>query len=181
LAPETAEIVQGLKNQGWRLCVASGDSPAAVEKVAGELGITDFQGNLLPGQKQARVREFQKLGHTVAMAGDGINDAPALAQADIGLAMRHGTDVALHTAGVTLLRPGIRGILDARNLSAAVRKNIRQNLWLAFLYNVIAIPLAAGALYPAFGLQLTPVWAGLAMSSSSLSVIFNALRLSKIS
>jgi Cu+-exporting ATPase len=145
--------------------------------VAANLGITDVEAEVLPEQKNAVVRRLRQEGHVVAMAGDGVNDAPALAEADVGIAMGTGTDVAMQSAGVTLVKGDLAGIDRARVLSRATMRNIRQNLVLAFVYNLLGIPLAAGVLYPAFGLLLSPVIAAAAMSLSSVSVITNALRL----
>jgi Cu+-exporting ATPase len=145
--------------------------------VARRLGIKDIVAEVLPEQKLAEVQRRQRAGRVVAMAGDGINDAPALAQAQVGIAMGTGTDVAMESADITLVRGDLRGIARARALSAATRRNIRQNLFWAFLYNVLALPVAAGVLFPLFGLLLSPMLAAAAMSLSSVSVIGNALRL----
>jgi Cu+-exporting ATPase len=156
---------------------ASGDSEATARAVARHLGLEEVHAGVLPEQKAEIVKRLQSEGHVVAMAGDGINDAPALAQADVGIAMSTGADVALESAGLTLLKGDLRGILRARRLSRATLANIRQNLFFAFVYNALGIPLAAGVLYPAFGLLLNPMIAAAAMSFSSVSVIANALRL----
>ena len=155
----------------------TGDNPATARRIAAQLGIDDFAAEMRPEQKHARVEELQSQGRKVAMAGDGINDAPALAQANVGIAMSTGTGVAIESAGITLLRGDLRGIVRALALSRATMRNIRQNLFFAFLYNLLGIPIAAGILYPAFGLVLSPMIAGAAMSLSSVSVITNALRL----
>ena len=147
--------------------------------VADRLGIDDFAAGVLPEQKSDIVRKYQQLGKRVAMAGDGINDSPALAAADVGIAMGDGTDIAMESAGVTLIGGDLRGIVRARRLSEATVRNIRQNLFFAFVYNGAGVPVAAGALYPAFGLLLSPMLAAAAMSLSSVSVIANALRLGR--
>ena len=155
----------------------TGDDRATAEAVAGELGIDEVIAGVLPDAKAETVSALQGRGAVVAMAGDGINDAPALAQAQVGIAMGTGTDVAMESAGVTLVKGDLRGIVRARALSAATLGNIRQNLFFAFLYNALGVPLAAGALYPWTGLTLSPMVAAAAMSLSSVSVIANALRL----
>jgi len=177
LKTTTAEAVQALHSLGLRVVMLTGDHPVVAQRIASELGIDDFAAGMRPEQKHARVAELQKQGHKVLMAGDGINDAPALAQADVGIAMSTGTDVAIESAGITLLHGDLRGIVRALALSRAVMRNIRQNLFFAFIYNLIGVPIAAGVLYPAFGLVLSPMIAGAAMSLSSVSVISNALRL----
>jgi Cu+-exporting ATPase len=175
---ETArEAVRELHEQGVRIVMLTGDSKKTAEAVAKKLGIDDVRAEVLPDQKAEAVRALQKQGRTVAMAGDGINDAPALAQAQVGIAMGTGTDVAMESAGVTLVRGDLRGIVRARLLSQRTMSNIRQNLFFAFVYNAAGVPLAAGVLYPAFGVLLSPVVAAAAMSLSSVSVIANALRL----
>jgi Cu+-exporting ATPase len=158
----------------------TGDHRETAEAVASELGIDEVIAEALPDRKHEVVRRIRSEGHIVAMAGDGINDAPALAQAHVGIAMGTGTDVAMESAGVTLVKGDLRGIVRARRLSRATMRNIRGNLLLAFGYNVLAVPLAAGALYPAFGLLLSPMIASAAMSFSSVSVIANALRLRRV-
>ena len=177
LKPTALEAVQALHALGLRVVMLTGDNPPTAQRVAAQFGIDDFAAEMRPEQKYARVLELQKQGRKVAMAGDGINDAPALAQADVGIAMSTGTDVAMESAGITLLHGDLRGIVRALALSRATMRNIRQNLFFAFVYNLLGVPLAAGILYPAFGLLLSPMIAGAAMSLSSVSVITNALRL----
>jgi Cu+-exporting ATPase len=155
----------------------TGDNRTTADAVARQLGIKEVEADILPDQKAKVVRRLQSEGHTVAMAGDGINDAPALAAADIGIAMGKGTDVAIESAGVTLLKGDLMSIVHARSLSRATMRNIRQNLMFAFIYNAAGVPIAAGVLYPALGLLLSPVIAAAAMALSSVSVIANALRL----
>ena len=160
--------------------MATGDAPATAAAVATELGITRYEAGVLPADKEALVRELQSAGKHVAMAGDGINDAPALARADIGIAMGSGTDIAIESAHITLLRGDLHGIARARRLSRATMRNIRQNLFFAFGYNALGVPLAAGVLYPFFGILISPIFAAAAMSLSSVSVISNALRLRSV-
>ena len=148
--------------------------------IARTLGITDVRAEVLPADKRAVVAGLQQSGRVVAMAGDGINDAPALAEAAVGIAMGTGTDVAMESAGVTLIKGDLRGIVRALRLSRATLANIRQNLFLAFIYNTLGVPIAAGVLYPFFGLLISPVWASAAMTMSSVSVIANALRLRNV-
>jgi Cu+-exporting ATPase len=155
----------------------TGDNGTTARAVAGSLGIEEVHAELLPEDKHRIVRRLRAEGRVVAMAGDGVNDAPALAEADVGIAMGAGTDVAMQSAGITLIKGDLDGIIRARVLSRATMRNIRQNLVFAFAYNAVGIPVAAGALYPAFGLLLSPSLAALAMSLSSVSVIGNALRL----
>jgi Cu+-exporting ATPase len=176
----TPEAIQLLHLDGLRLIMLTGDSRTTAEAVAGKLGIDEVIAGVLPQQKHEVVKRLQGEGRIVAMAGDGINDAPALAQAQIGIAMGTGTDVAMESAGVTLLRGDLRGIARARRLSRATMRNIRQNLFLAFIYNALSVPVGAGALYPFFGLLVSPIWASAAMSLSSLSVVGNSLRLRKV-
>jgi Cu+-exporting ATPase len=173
----TREALQQLHEQGVRVVMLTGDSKTTAQAVAKQLGIDEVRAEVLPDQKAQVVRELQQQGRVVAMAGDGINDAPALAQAAVGIAMGTGTDVAMESAGVTLVRGDLRGIVRARRLSELTLANIRQNLFFAFVYNAAGVPLAAGVLYPAFGLLLNPMLAAAAMSFSSVSVIGNALRL----
>ena len=176
----TREAVKMLHEDGVRIVMLTGDTSDAAAVVADKLGITEVLSDMLPDQKLAEVRRLQGLGRTVAMAGDGINDAPALAQATVGIAMGTGTDVAIESAGVTLVKGDLRAILRARRLSRATMKNIRQNLFFAFVYNAIGVPIAAGVLYPIFGILLSPIVASAAMTFSSVSVITNALRLRRV-
>ena len=169
--------VQDLQEAGLRLVMLTGDNQATAAAIAKELGIREYEAELLPERKSAVVKKLQGEGRTVAMAGDGINDAPALALADVGIAMGTGTDVAMESGDVVLVKGDLRGILRTRNLSRAVMRNIRQNLFFAFIYNLLGVPIAAGILYPFLGLLLQPVFAAAAMSFSSVSVIANALRL----
>jgi P-type Cu+ transporter len=173
----TPEAIRILHEDGLRIVMLTGDSKATASAVARKLGIDEVIAEVLPNQKAEAVRRLQQEGHVVAMAGDGVNDAPALAQAHVGIAMGTGTDVAMHTAGVTLVRGDLRGISRARRLSRLTMAGIRQNLFLAFAYNAVTIPVAAGVLYPVFGWLISPIWASVAMSLSSVSVIANALRL----
>jgi P-type Cu+ transporter len=173
----TPEAIERLHEQKIRLVMLTGDSRVTAESVARKLGIDEVHAGILPDQKSEIVKALQAEGRTVAMAGDGVNDAPALTQANVGIAMGTGTDVAMESAGITLLRGDLRGIARARNLSQSTMRNIRQNLLFAFAYNLLGIPIAAGVLYPLFGLLLSPVIASAAMTFSSVSVITNALRL----
>jgi P-type Cu+ transporter len=177
LKPSTFEAIRDLKNRGIRLVMATGDNRATAAAIARELGIEEFEAEVLPERKLEIIRKLQGQGRVVAMAGDGINDAPALAQADVGIAMGTGTDVAMESGGFTLVKGDLSAILRARKLSQATMRNIRQNLFFAFIYNAIGVPIAAGVLYPFFGLLLSPIFAAAAMSFSSVSVITNALRL----
>ncbi|MEO8551221.1 MAG: heavy metal translocating P-type ATPase [Kofleriaceae bacterium] len=173
----TAEAIQSLHAAGVRIVMLTGDSATTAQAVAKKLGLDDVKAEVLPDQKAEVVKELQRTGRIVAMAGDGINDAPALAQAQVGIAMGTGTDVAMESASVTLVKGDLRGIASAITLSRHTMRNIKQNLFFAFVYNSLGIPIAAGALYPAFGLLLSPMIAAAAMSFSSVSVIGNALRL----
>ena len=174
------EAMRMLHDDGMRTVMVTGDSRGTAQAVARQLGIDDVRAEVLPQQKGEIVRQLQREGHVVAMAGDGINDAPALAQAQIGIAMGTGTDVAMESAGVTLVKGDLRGIARARRLSKCTMRNIRQNLFFAFIYNALGIPLAAGALYPVLGILLSPMIASAAMTFSSVSVISNALRLRRL-
>ena len=173
------EAIQALQAEGVQVVMVTGDNRATAEAVAQKLGIDEVKAEVLPGNKSAAVEELRAQGRIVAMAGDGVNDAPALAAADVGVAMGTGTDVAIESAGVTLLKGDLRGILRARKLSRLTMRNIRQNLFFAFIYNAAGVPIAAGVLYPFFGILLSPVIAAAAMSLSSVSVIANALRLQR--
>jgi P-type Cu+ transporter len=175
--PSSVEAVRLLKDDGLSIVMLTGDNESTARAIAAQLGIDDVQAQVLPGGKRDVVAELQRQGHLVAMAGDGVNDAPALAQATVGIAMGSGADVAMESAGITLVRADLRGIVRARRLSRATLRNIRQNLFLAFVYNAVGVPLAAGVLYPFVGWQVSPIWASAAMTLSSLSVITNALRL----
>jgi Cu+-exporting ATPase len=176
----TPEAVRLLHDEGVRIVMLTGDSKATADVVARQLAIDEVHAEILPSQKGEIVKQLQKQGQTVAMAGDGINDAPALAQAQVGIAMGTGTDIAMESAGVTLVKGDLRGIAKARRLSRATMANIRQNLFFAFFYNILGVPIAAGVLYPFFGILLSPMIASAAMTFSSVSVITNALRLNKI-
>ena len=178
--PGAAEALAALKAQGLRLVMMTGDNHTTAAAVARKLGLESFEAEVRPEDKAAVVERLRKEGRMVAMVGDGVNDAPALAAADIGVAMGTGTDVAIESAGMTLLKGDLQGLVRARKLSAATMRNIRQNLAFAFLYNAAGVPIAAGVLYPAFGLMLSPIVAAAAMSLSSVSVISNALRLRRL-
>ena len=180
IKPSAREMIRMLREEGIRTIMLTGDQWTTANAVAAELGIQEVKAEMLPHEKVAFVRKLQNEGQSVAMAGDGINDAPALSQAHVGVAMGTGTDVAMESAGITLVRGNLRGIFRARRLSRATMQNIRQNLFFAFLYNTIGVPIAAGGLYPFFGWLLSPVVAAAAMSFSSVSVIANALRLRKL-
>jgi Cu+-exporting ATPase len=178
--PSAREAIESLHRDGLRIVMLTGDNRSAAEAVARALGIDEVQADVLPAGKADAVAKLQAQGRIVAMAGDGINDAPSLARADVGIAMGSGTDVAMESAAITLVKGDLRGIVRARALSQATMRNIRQNLFFAFVYNAIGVPLAAGALYPFFGLLLSPIIASAAMTFSSVSVIANALRLRKL-
>ncbi len=174
------EAIRALKNQGLRIVMLTGDNRTTAAEIAKQLAISEFEAEVLPQGKLDIIRKLQEQGRIVAMAGDGVNDAPALVQANVGIAMGTGSDVALESGGITLLKGDLNGILRARRLSKATMRNIRQNLFFAFIYNAVGVPLAAGILYPFFGLLLSPIFAAAAMSLSSVSVIANALRLRKL-
>jgi Cu+-exporting ATPase len=180
MKPDTPDAIRALKNLGIRVVMLTGDQRTTAENIAKTLGIEEFEAEVLPETKLEIIRKLQGQGRVVAMAGDGINDAPALAQANVGIAMGTGTDVAIESGGITLVKGDLTGVLRARTLSQATMRNIRQNLFFAFIYNAIGVPIAAGVLYPFFGLLLSPIFAAAAMSFSSVSVITNALRLRNV-
>jgi Cu+-exporting ATPase len=173
----TPEALKALGAEGIKVIMLTGDNRTTAAAVARKLGLSEVEAEVLPDQKSAVVARLRSAGRIVAMAGDGVNDAPALAAADVGIAMGTGTDVAMESAGITLLKGDLTGIVRARKLSQAVMRNIRQNLFFAFIYNSAGIPIAAGVLYPAFGILLSPIIGAAAMSLSSVSVVGNALRL----
>ena len=173
----TPDAIRELHGQGVTIVMLTGDNRTTADAVAKKLNIDEVVAEVLPDQKVEVIKRLQSEGRIVAMAGDGINDAPALAQADVGIAMGTGTDVAMESAGVTLVKGDLRGIVRARRLSRATMRNIKQNLFWAFVYNLLGVPIAAGILYPFFGLLLSPMLAAAAMSFSSVSVVGNALRL----
>jgi Cu+-exporting ATPase len=175
-----AEALDQLRQAGLTIVMLTGDSRRTAEAVAAKLSITHVQAEVLPERKIEVVRDLRAKGRKVAMAGDGVNDAPALAAADVGIAMGTGTDVAMQSAGVTLVKGDLRGIVRATRLSHATMRNIRQNLFFAFVYNALGVPIAAGVLYPWTGLLLSPIIASAAMTFSSVSVIGNALRLRRV-
>ena len=177
----TLSAIQALRGAGVRVVMLTGDNQLTANAVAAQLGLDEVFADVLPEDKASIVKRLQRDGAVIAMAGDGVNDAPALAQADVGIAMGTGTDVAIESAGITLVNGDLQGIVRAIRLSRRTMRNIRQNLIFAFGYNAIGVPLAAGILYPAFGLMLSPIIASLAMSLSSLSVVVNALRLGRSS
>jgi Cu+-exporting ATPase len=177
----TPEALRALRESGLRIVMVTGDSRRTAEAVARKLGIPEVEAEVLPETKLDIVKTMQGQGRRVAMAGDGVNDAPALAQADVGIAMGTGTDVAIESAGVTLVKGDLRGIVRARRLSRATMRNIRENLFFAFVYNALGVPIAAGVLYPLAGILLSPIIASAAMTFSSVSVIANALRLRRVS
>lgn len=176
----SAEAIEKLHEEGIRIVMLTGDNQVTAKAVADRLGIDDFMAEVKPEDKAGAVKRFQEQGEIVAMAGDGINDAPALAQAQVGIAMGTGTDVAMESARVTLVKGDLRGIVRARLLSKTTMRNIKQNLFFAFIYNGMGVPIAAGVLYPVFGLLLSPMIAAAAMSFSSVSVVDNALRLKSV-
>ena len=176
----TIQAIKNLKALGIEVIMLTGDNKTTAEAVAKKVGVEKFHADVLPQKKAEIIKELQAQKKFVAMAGDGINDAPALAQAQVGIAMGTGTDVAMKSAGITLIKGDLSGIVRARDLSEATIKNIKQNLFFAFGYNSVGIPVAAGVLYPFFGILLSPVIAAAAMSLSSVSVIGNALRLKRV-
>jgi len=178
--PSTPEALAALRADGIQIVMLTGDNRTTAEAVARRLCIEQIEAEVLPDEKRAIVERLQRQGRVVAMAGDGVNDAPALAAADIGIAMGTGTDVAIESAGITLVKGDLRGIVRARRLSAATMRNIRQNLFFAFVYNAAGVPVAAGVLYPVLGILLSPIIAAAAMAASSVSVIANALRLRRV-
>jgi len=177
IKPSTPEAVHTLQNLGLRVVMLTGDNQETARTVAEELGIDRFEAAVKPQEKNHCVNVLRSEGRVVAMAGDGINDAPALAEADVGIAMGTGTDVAIEAAGITLVKGDLRGIVKAVQLSRRVMRNIRQNLFFAFVYNILGVPIAAGILFPFLGILLSPMIAAAAMSASSLSVVGNASRL----
>jgi Cu+-exporting ATPase len=180
IKPSTSEAIRLLHDSGGRLVMLTGDNKTTADAVARRLGIDEVHAEVLPNEKSEIVKRLQSAGRIVAMAGDGINDAPALAQAEVGIAMGTGTDIAMESASVTLVKGDLRGIAKARRLSQGTMHNIRQNLFFAFFYNLLGVPVAAGVLYPYFGVLLSPMIASAAMTFSSVSVITNALRLNKL-
>jgi Cu+-exporting ATPase len=176
----TPDALNALAQDGIRVVMLTGDNKTTAATVARRLGITQVEAEVLPEEKSAIVEKLQRAGRSVAMAGDGINDAPALAAAEVGIAMGTGTDVAIESAGVTLLRGDLTGIVRARRLSQATMRNIRQNLFFAFIYNAAGVPIAAGVLYPVLGILLSPIVAAAAMALSSVSVVGNSLRLRRM-
>jgi len=176
----TATALDLLRTDGVRIVMLTGDNRRTAEAVAAQLHISDVEADVLPDDKHRVVQRMRAEGRIVAMAGDGVNDAPALAAADIGIAMGTGTEVAIQSAGVTLVKGDLAGIARARRLSRATMRNIRQNLFFAFVYNAVGVPVAAGVLYPSFGILLSPMVAALAMALSSVSVVTNALRLRRL-
>jgi Cu+-exporting ATPase len=173
----TPSALETLRAEGVRIVMLTGDNRRTAAEVARQLKITEVEADVLPEDKHRVVQRLRNEGKVVAMAGDGVNDAPALAEADIGIAMGSGTEVAIQSAGITLVKGDLAGIARARRLSHQTMRNIRQNLFFAFVYNALGVPIAAGVLYPAFGILLSPIIAALAMSLSSVSVVTNALRL----
>jgi Cu+-exporting ATPase len=177
IKPSAAEAIAKLHALGLEVIMATGDNETTAKAVAARLGIDQVRAGLRPEDKLNLIADLQRQGRVVAMAGDGINDAPALAKADVGIAMGTGADVAMESAGLTLLKGDLRGVVRGVNLARATMRNIKQNLFFAFVYNALGVPVAAGALYPAFGILLSPIIAAAAMSLSSVSVVGNALRL----
>jgi P-type Cu+ transporter len=180
IKPTASAALQNLRSEGLRIVMLTGDNRTTADAVARRLEISEIEAEVRPDQKNRVVQELRRQGRVVAMAGDGVNDAPALAAADVGIAVGVGTDVAVESAGITLVKGDLLGIVGARRLARATMRNIRENLFFAFIYNGAAIPIAAGILYPAFGLLLSPMIGAAAMALSSLCVIGNALRLRTI-
>ena len=176
----TPDALKALHEQGFRIVMATGDNERTAKAVAAKLGIDEIRADVLPQDKARIIMELQEADHKVAMAGDGVNDAPALAQADVGIAMGTGADVAIESAGFTLVKGDLNGIVRARRLSRATMRNIKQNLFFALIYNAAGVPVAAGILFPFFGILISPIFAAAAMSLSSLSVVGNALRLRSV-
>ena len=176
----SAKAIKELQDKGIAVIMLTGDNHETAQAVASELNLADFKAGMLPENKLQEVEKLQERAHVVAVAGDGINDAPALAKSDVGIAMGTGTDVAIESAMITLVKGDLHGIVKARNLSDGVMKNIKQNLFFALIYNTLGVPIAAGVLFPVFGILLSPMIAALAMSFSSVSVITNALRLKAV-
>jgi Cu+-exporting ATPase len=173
----TPEAIEDLHELGFRVIMATGDNERTAKAIGARLGIDEIRADVLPEDKARIIKELQAEGHKVAMAGDGVNDAPALAQADVGIAMGTGADVAIESAGITLVKGNLDGIVRARRLARATMRNIRQNLFFALIYNASGVPVAAGVLFPFFGILISPMFAAFAMSASSISVVFNSLRL----
>ena len=173
----TPGTIKALHRLGFRVIMATGDSERTARAVAGRVGIDDVRADLLPEDKARIIRDLQAKGRRVAMAGDGVNDAPALAQADVGIAMGTGADVAIQSAGITLVKGNLDGIVRARRLARTTMRNIRQNLFFALAYNASGVPIAAGLFYPFFGILINPIFAAFAMTASSISVVLNSLRL----
>ncbi|MBO3704250.1 MAG: HAD-IC family P-type ATPase, partial [Candidatus Accumulibacter sp.] len=180
LKETTLEALKALHAEGLKIIMATGDNERTARAVAGRLGIDEIRADVLPADKARIIKELQAKGHKVAMAGDGVNDAPALAQADVGIAMGTGADVAIESAGFTLVKGDLNGIVRARRLARATMRNIKQNLFFALVYNAAGVPVAAGILYPFLGILVSPMLAAAAMSLSSISVISNALRLRSV-
>jgi P-type Cu+ transporter len=180
IKPTTPAAIDALHKSGVRVVMLTGDNRTTAEAVAKKLGTDEFEADVLPQQKVEAVKHLQAKGRKVAMAGDGINDAPALAGADVGIAMGTGTDVAIESAGITLVNGDLRGVVTGLRLGRGTMRNIRQNLFFAFIYNVLGVPIAAGVLYPFFGILLSPIIASAAMTFSSVSVISDALRLRRL-
>ena len=176
----TPDALKALHDLGFRIIMATGDNERTARAVAARLGIDEIRADVLPEDKARIIKELQAEGRKVAMAGDGVNDAPALAQANVGIAMGTGADVAIESAGITLVKGNLDGIVRARRLSHATMANIRQNLFFALIYNTAGVPVAAGVLYPFYGILIGPIFAAFAMSASSLSVVLNALRLRRL-